>query len=176
MNSVLGELDSDDGWDSTKAIERGYLKAGLKRYKIDHALLSKELDKETWEETFASASEKKPAKGSLFEGEPSVADVKLEHPNFTALQAEKKVLTSSEKTVRHLIASAKRDVATLNAMKNLDDRHWLSLGSRGTFHRITYSYRLLVRRQRMGYLSIMGGRRVPWGHSIPKWFHMCEWE
>ena len=56
--------------------------------------------------------------------------------NVTAIQAEKDVLTSAEKTIRQLVAAAKRDVATLNAMKDVDDRHWLSLKFRGIFHRI----------------------------------------
>ena len=107
-----------------------------KRYKIDHALLSKEREKEKWEETFASSAEKKPAKKSLFDAEETEqVDVKLEHPHFTALQAEKKVLTSAEKTIRQLIAAAKKDVATLHALKDVDDRHSLSLGSRGIIHR-----------------------------------------
>ena len=42
MESILEELDSDELWDSTKPIERGYQKSGLKRYNIDHALLRKE--------------------------------------------------------------------------------------------------------------------------------------
>ena len=81
-----------------------------------HQLTVKEMENEKWEEAFASSAERKLAKKNLFDAEETEqVDVKLEHPFFIAIQAEKKVLTRAEKTIRQLIAAAKKDVVTLHA-------------------------------------------------------------
>lgn len=121
LEAILSELPSDSEWDLSVAVQRGYAKAGLKRYKVDHTLLSEFSRTEGIRETQTAGLEKSSkesfldASGASGSGE---AKVKLENPAQVALVAQVKVLKSAERVLSNFMASLKKDRAALKAKES----------------------------------------------------------
>lgn len=112
MEAVLSELAHDDKWGDTP-IERGYAKAGLVRYHIQHELLSQYTKKEGKSESVSTKGERFAKDGpSILEDTPMV---KLEFPKWHELQALAAVLRSAEKKTSTALGVLKRDKATAGA-------------------------------------------------------------
>jgi len=117
LETILNELPNDDDWDEEVPIQRGYKKAGLKRYKIDHALLS-QANMVTGEKQELTANIDKVGRLSS-SGAASSKDgairVKLENPEYESLKGLAKVIQSAEKKVNQLLMGLKKDRATMLA-------------------------------------------------------------
>lgn len=108
LEAVLGELQHDDQWGSTP-IERGYAKAGLLRYHIQHELLSQYKTKEGRHESLTTKGERVTKDGST--GLEDTPHVKLEFPRWHELQTLAGVIHSAEKKTTAALSSLKRDKA-----------------------------------------------------------------
>jgi hypothetical protein len=119
VDAICEELPSDDNWDKNIAIQRGYIKAGLKRYKIDHAMLTTRVSMEGSSERICSSTQKNEKEKALTDSSCSV-QIKVEHPFHMKLQAEHKVLASAEKQITSLLTQLRKDAATLKAKSHPD--------------------------------------------------------
>lgn len=122
LEAILSELPSDEGWNLEVAVQRGYAKAGLKRYKIDHSLLAENRRSEGQKDMMSATTEKVSRESWLNEGSSSSAGggvaVKIEHASHLTLLQKVKVLRSAEKVVGTLMAQLKKDRASLLAKAN----------------------------------------------------------
>ena len=127
LDIILEELPSDDGWDLEVPVQRGYHKAGFKRYKIEHNLLS-EYRQTDGQRDVQIASLDKAAKENFLDetgaGSSKEARIKLEHGAHLAMMGKVKVLRSAEKLVGSLSALLKKDRASLLA-KGSEAGHYL---------------------------------------------------
>jgi hypothetical protein len=112
LDAILSELPQDDNWGDTP-IERGYAKAGLKRYQIQHELLSKFTKTSGREDNIASRGEKTGKETNL--DIEDTAPVKLEHPRYQELVNKAGVIRSAEKKAAQAVATLKREKASAAA-------------------------------------------------------------
>ncbi len=120
-------MKSDDEWNIENNIERGYLKAGLKRFQIDHNMLDKkehvEAHVDDWQST-TTRSDSKSLMDYMSCGSSSGVVVKLENPDLLAMHEEIKVLRSGDPKVLSTIGQFKKLKATLGVM-NTTSSTWL---------------------------------------------------
>ena len=122
LEAILSELPSDEDWNLEVAVQRGYAKAGLKRYKIDHSLLTESRRNEGQKEMMSATTEKVSRESWMAEGSSSSAGagttVKIENAAHITLLQKVKVLRSAEKMLCTLMAQLKKDRASLLAKAN----------------------------------------------------------
>lgn len=116
LELVCSELESDDAWDSTIPLHRGYMKAGLKRFRIEKDLMARYSSTETNVEQISSTCEKAEKSSALERKEPE-CQVKIEHPQYVALTEVLRVCKSAETKVCGMLSLLKKDKAKLVAKK-----------------------------------------------------------
>ena len=98
-DKILKNFESDTLWDESKQCQRAFAAAGEKRYFVESIGMLKQKvsetgTKETLIESSASSSSKTPMLMSQPEKTPE-PNVKFENPDYTALVAKAKILTSA---------------------------------------------------------------------------------
>ena len=104
---VLSEVPCDDDWDMSNGLERGYAKAGLKRYSVEYVdrLVRRKTVKEE-SESIASETYSKEKKNKLTAA-PG-ADVKIEVKEHAVLVIDSKVISAGERKLDRAITDCKR--------------------------------------------------------------------
>lgn len=61
LDLIISELNCDEDWDETKALQKGYKKAGLKRYNLDEVknMFQKKTRSEGYSEAFSTSKDGK---------------------------------------------------------------------------------------------------------------------
>ena len=113
LEAVLSELAHDDKWGDSP-IEKGYAKAGLARYHIEHELLSQYTKKEGKTESVNTKGDRVAKDAPTMLADTS-CPVKLEFPKWHELQSLAVVLRSAEKKTGMALGMLKRDKATAGA-------------------------------------------------------------
>ena len=116
LELVCSELESDDAWDSSIPLHRGYIKAGLKRFRIEKDLMARYSSTETNVEQITSSCEKA-EKASALERKEAACAIKIEHPQYVALTEALRVCKSAESKVCGMLSLLKKDKARLVAKK-----------------------------------------------------------
>lgn len=113
LEAVLSELPHDHKWGDAP-IEKGYAKAGLARYHIEHEMLSQYTKKEGTMESVSTKGERS-AKDAPSMLADTPCHVKLEFPKWHELQTLAVVLRAAEKKTCTALGMLKRDKATAGA-------------------------------------------------------------
>ena len=101
----------DDDWDVANPMQRGFKAAGLKRYKIDHGLLSTWTRDEGEKERLSSVIDQT-SKTDAREGAGSIA-IKVEDTEYHRAKEISKVITSGEKKISQALTGLKKERAQL---------------------------------------------------------------
>ena len=127
LDCVLTEVPCDDDWDMTNNLERGYKKAGLKRYNvefIDRLVRKKTVKEES--ETISSETYSKEKKNKLTSA-GSAPDVKIEVKEHAVLVIDSKVISAGERKVDRAITECRRLKAQLNVAAASKPEGFISL-------------------------------------------------
>ena len=124
---ILSELPSDDLWDVSKPIEAGYKKAGLKRYKINHAELTRhthrEVKSQTWSATTGKSDKQSLLDSSAASSSSGTVRIKIENPDMNVLSEKIKVLRSGETKIAGAIQEGKKLAATVKVTVHGEATH-----------------------------------------------------
>ena len=93
FESAISVFPADDDWDVADVVQMGYLRAGLKRYKVDY--------QNTMNTKTKTTSEKETAESSTYgskslSASASSGDVKIELATYAMLGAEMKMISQGE--------------------------------------------------------------------------------
>ena len=94
FGEAIGTIPFDLDWDSSDMVQAGYLRAGLKRYKVDYQNTLNAKSKTTSEKETAESSTY--GNKSLNASASSPVDVKIELVAYAVLTAEMKVIQQGE--------------------------------------------------------------------------------
>ena len=117
VDSVLEELQSDDKWDMSVGVERGYAKAGLKRYMLDFYKMGLQTVEgiESFSERFESSTDKS-AKSMLEDNPRQTCEIKIENESHRTLMAGVVVLKSGRTKIIKEIPLLKKLKSQLNTI------------------------------------------------------------
>ena len=120
LQLILSEMVCDESWGMEVAMERGYMKAGLKRYHISANMLTTHEECEGVKEEVTSTTTKADQKALQHSAASSSSvQIKIENPSLVEMQDEVKVLRS-----------ASRRLATMtNQFKSIRATCWQSQGT-----------------------------------------------
>ena len=125
FNIILGEMESEgpEAWDSKDPMERGFMKAGLCKYKFAAKLLTQNRNEDVYSEVVASESASKKMKTSVF-SQAALADqsaqVALVDPEWHQMRANIKILSSSEPKIQEQVKNMKQMLAVYKGLPTAD--------------------------------------------------------
>ena len=125
LELILSEMVCDESWDMEVAMERGYMKAGLKRYHISANMLTTHEECEGVKEEVTSTTTKADQKALQHSAASSSSvQIKIENPSLVEMQDEVKVLRSASPRLVTMTSQFKSIRATLLAKPG--NSTWLS--------------------------------------------------
>ena len=105
---LTAHIDYDLDWDPEDPFEKGYLQAGLKRYKVDKKdSLQRVTDKDIQADKFSSSTEQKEKTSQFALKDVAHQEIKLEVKEYALLLVEKKVTASALKVLGKLVDELK---------------------------------------------------------------------
>ena len=124
LSRILEEVPSDDLWDEGNALERGFKKAGLKRYKLDYidGLIKKTSSKED-SSAMSSEAHLKDKKALVNAPSSSSGDVKIEMASFVVLKNDSKIIAMGERKIEKTLQEFKKLRSQLIVAKKPEGSH-----------------------------------------------------
>ena len=128
VNTICLSLDGDDKWDENDKFEKGFKAAGLKRYKLDKALLGKTKETDTFVEGMTSSSSKD-GKGngaksiSDFDGCKGV-DIKIQNPAHVELMTLCKTTKSAAAAMSSIMQQFKTMLPSILTSSSAEGHHF----------------------------------------------------
>ena len=125
LGIILGEMECEgpEAWDVNDPMERGFCKAGLSKYKFAAKLLTQNRSEDVYSEVVASASATKKMKVSVFSQaalEDSHAQIALIDPEWHQMNANIKILASSEPKIQERVKNMKLMLAVYKGLPDAD--------------------------------------------------------
>ena len=124
LSQILEEVPSDDLWDEGNALERGFKKAGMKRYKLDYidGLIKKTSSKED-SSAMSSEAHLKDKKALVNAPSSSSGDVKIEMASFVVLKNDSKIIAMGERKIERTLQEFKKLRSQLIVAKKPEGSH-----------------------------------------------------
>ena len=125
LRQILEEVPSDDLWDEGNALERGFKKAGLKRYKLDYidGLVKKTNSKEA-SSAISSEAHLKDKKALVnAPSSSSTGDVKIEMASYVILKNDSKIIAIGERKIERTLQEFKKLRSQLIVAKKPEGSH-----------------------------------------------------
>jgi hypothetical protein len=132
VDCVCESLESDDNWDETDLFQRGYLKAGLRRYHINKTLLSKsgtkqgsteEITSQQWRDSKGASSvhDALTGRGGEVHAQEAKVAIKIERPEFQNMKVELKSLETAHVAVSAILKEAKAMTMAVSLVEDCSD-------------------------------------------------------
>ena len=108
LAAIVGEAPCDEDWGSENAIERGFKKAGLKRYKLSYmdGLIKETSMKEESSSMSSEANLKN--KKALANASRGSSVVKIELKEYGVLKSDSKIISMGERKVERMLSEFKK--------------------------------------------------------------------